>query len=52
MHPMSTQSDPSYFPEWTLGWRIQRAMAHAEITTEDLAVAGVPIHPPDEHAAA
>jgi transcriptional regulator with XRE-family HTH domain len=24
-------------PEWTLGWRLQRALAHAEISTPDMA---------------
>lgn len=24
-------------PEWTLGWRLQRALAHAEISVEEIA---------------
>ena len=24
-------------PEWTLGWRLQRALAHAGMTTEEMA---------------
>lgn len=35
---MSTQTDESYFPTWTLGWRLRRAIEHAGMTTDELAV--------------
>lgn len=35
---MSTEtSHPPGIPEWTLGWRLQRSLAHATMTTGDMA---------------
>lgn len=36
---MTQQPDtnPALVPEWTLGWRLQRALAHAGITSNDIA---------------
>lgn len=34
---MSTSTDLHVVPEWTLGWRLQRALAHAGIAVEDMA---------------
>lgn len=36
---MSEQTSPQAFsiPEWTLGWRMQRALAHADISVQDMA---------------
>lgn len=39
MHAMSTNTDQHgpTVPEWTLGWRLQRALGHAGLTTEAIA---------------
>lgn len=34
---MSTWADTPHVPQWTLGWRIRRAIEHAEMTTDELA---------------
>lgn len=30
------QQTPNQVPEWTLGWRLQRALAHAGISAEEM----------------
>jgi DNA-binding XRE family transcriptional regulator len=30
-------SSPALVPEWTLGWRLQRALAHAGLTSNEIA---------------
>lgn len=34
---MTETTELALVPEWTLGWRLQRALAHAGITTNDIA---------------
>lgn len=34
---MSTWENTGTIPEWTLGWRLQRALGHAGIKTQDMA---------------
>jgi transcriptional regulator with XRE-family HTH domain len=34
---MTEMPDPRLVPEWTLGWRLQRSLAHAEITVPEMA---------------
>lgn len=35
--PQQDQDTTSLIPAWTLGWRLQRALAHADLTTTDIA---------------
>jgi transcriptional regulator with XRE-family HTH domain len=37
MSGMTEMPDPALVPEWTLGWRLQRSLAHAEITVNEIA---------------
>ena len=30
-------SDPTDIPEWTLGWRLQRSLAHGGVSIDDMA---------------
>lgn len=34
---MSEQPQSGFVPDWTLGWRMQRALAHAEVSVEEIA---------------
>ena len=34
---MTMTNPTAAVPEWTLGWRMQRALAHAEMTTAEMA---------------
>lgn len=34
---MSEMPDGGDIPEWTLGWRLQRALAHAGVSVEEMA---------------
>lgn len=34
---MSEVPEPALVPEWTLGWRMRRSLAHAGITIEEIA---------------
>jgi transcriptional regulator with XRE-family HTH domain len=34
---MSEQTQEAAVPEWTLGWRLQRALAHAGLTIDQMA---------------
>lgn len=34
---MSEMPDGGDIPEWTLGWRLQRALAHAGVSVEEIA---------------
>ena len=34
---MSEMPDGGDIPEWTLGWRLQRALAHAGVSAEEMA---------------
>ena len=34
---MSEQPETGFMPDWTLGWRMQRALAHAEVSVEEIA---------------
>jgi transcriptional regulator with XRE-family HTH domain len=34
---MNETTQAAVVPEWTLGWRMQRALAHAGITIEEMA---------------
>lgn len=37
MSEQSTSPQAFSIPEWTLGWRMQRALAHAEISVQQMA---------------
>jgi transcriptional regulator with XRE-family HTH domain len=36
---MTEMPDPALVPEWTLGWRLQRSLAHAGLTVNEMAKA-------------
>lgn len=37
MSEMRSPNNGSPIPPWTLGWRLQRALAHAKMTTSEMA---------------
>jgi transcriptional regulator with XRE-family HTH domain len=34
---MSEMTQTAVVPDWTLGWRLKRALAHADLTIEEMA---------------